>query len=88
MAYVDFKVTIWERVHIDDDKVDEVIEKIKDGTVTSSEDMFTEFEDRVAIETEFLLETCEQISPEENDNQATIEVGIKGGEAIYTNEIK
>ena len=31
MAYVDFKVTIWERVHFDDADIEKVSEKIKVG---------------------------------------------------------
>ena len=86
MAYVDFKVTIWERVYFDDADIEKVAEKIKNGIVSSSEDMFTEFEDRVAYDSEFLLETCEQMSIEENGNQSTIELLNSEGETICTNE--
>jgi hypothetical protein len=86
MAYVDFKVTIWERVHFDDADIEKVSEKIKNGIVSSSEDMFTEFEDRVAHDSEFLLETAEQMPIEENDNQSTIELFNSEGETICTNE--
>jgi len=86
MGYVDFKVTIWERVHFDDADIEKVAEKIKNGIVSSSEDMFTEFEDRVAHDSEFLLETAEQMSIEENDNQSTIELLNSEGETICTNE--
>jgi len=86
MAYVDFKVTIWERVHFDDADIEKVSEKIKNGIVTSSEDMFTEFEDRVAHDSEFLLETAEQMPIEENDNQSTVELFNSEGETILTNE--
>jgi hypothetical protein len=86
MAYVDFKVTIWERVHFDDADIEKVAEKIKNGIVSSSEDMFTEFEDRVAHDSEFLLETAEQMPIEENDNQSTVELFNSDGETILTNE--
>ena len=86
MAYVDFKVTIWERVHFDDADIEKVAEKIKNGIVSSSEDMFTEFEDRVAHDSEVLLETSEQMSVEENDNQSTVELFNSDGETILTNE--
>ena len=86
MGYVDFKVTIWERVYFDDADIEKVAEKIKNGIVSSSEDMFTEFEDRVAYDSEFLLETCEQMSIEENGNQSTIELLNSEGETICTNE--
>ena len=86
MAYVDFKITIWERVYFDDVDIEKVSEKIKNGMVSSSEDMFTEFEDRVAHDSEILLETAGQMTPEENDNQSTIELYNSDGETIHTNE--
>jgi len=86
MAYVDFKITVWERVYFDDADIEKVAEKIKNGIVTSSEDMFTEFEDRVAHDSEVLLETSEQMSVEENDNQSTVELFNSEGETILTNE--
>ena len=86
MAYVDFKVTIWERVHIDDESVEKVAEKIKKGIVTCSNDVYSEFDERVAIECEILHETAEQMSLEENDNQSTIELFNANGETICTNE--
>jgi hypothetical protein len=86
MAYVDFKVTIWERVHFDDADIEKVVEKIKNGIVSSSEDMFTEFEDRVAYDSELLHETAEQMSIEENGNQSTIELLNSDGDTICTNE--
>ncbi len=86
MAYVDFKVTIWERVYFDDNRIDEVSEKINNGSVTSSEDMFTEFDDRVAYDSEFLPDTAEQMPIEENDNQSTIELFNSEGETILTNQ--
>lgn len=88
MAYVDFKVTIWERVHFDDNRLDEVKEKIENGSVACSTDMFTEFEDRVAYDSELLNETAEQLSPKENDNQSTIELFNSNCDIICTNEIK
>jgi len=86
MAYVDFKVTIWERVHFDDADIEKVAEKIKNGIVSSSEDMFTEFEDRVAHDSEFLLETAEQMSIEDNGNQSTVELYNGDGDTVCTNE--
>ena len=48
--------------------------------------MFTEFEDRVAYDSEFLLETSEQMTIEENGNQSTVELYNGGGDTICTNE--
>jgi hypothetical protein len=48
--------------------------------------MFTEFEDRVAYDSELLHETAEQMSIEENGNQSTIELLNSDGDTICTNE--
>ena len=85
MAYVDFKITIWERVYFDDKDVDKVSDKLKSGLVSSSEDMFTEFDERVAHDSEVMYETAEQMPPEENDNQPTIELYNSNGEIVFNN---
>ena len=85
MAYVDFKITIWERVFIDDESVDEIAKKIKDGTINSSDDLFNEFES-ITFDSDVMYETAEQITLEENDNQSTIELHNSEGETICTNE--
>jgi len=85
MAYVDFKITIWERVFIDDESVDEIAKKIKDGIINSSDDLFNEFES-VTFDSDVMYETAEQITLEENDNQSTIELHNREGETICTNE--
>ena len=87
MGYVDFKVTSWERVYVDDDNIDMVIDKIKSGEVSSSDDIYTEFEVGVAISSEILLETVESMTVEENDGQSTIEV-YRNNEDVYTNAVE
>jgi hypothetical protein len=83
MAQVDFKVTVWERVIIDDDKLDEVMAKIKSGEITSSDDLLNE--DCNAYFEGTVEETLEQMTPEENDNQSTIEVLDDDGNTICSN---
>jgi len=84
MAQIDFKVTVWERVTIDDDKLDDVIARIKDGTITSSNDLFDCLDDDCTYEGT-IDDTMEQMLPIENDNQSTIEVLNGEGETIFTN---
>jgi hypothetical protein len=75
MGYVDFKITTWERVQIDDDKVAEVIELIKSGEINSSNDLIDyEEKDFGQLYDGVITETEEQMLPEENDGQSTIEV--------------
>ena len=84
MAQIDFKVTVWERVTIDDDKLDDVIARIKDGTITSSNDLFDCLDDDCTYEGT-IDDTIEQMLPIENENQSTIEVLNGEGETIFTN---
>jgi hypothetical protein len=84
MAQIDFKVTVWERVTIDDDKLDDVIARIKDGTITSSNDLFDCLDDDCTYEGT-IDDTIEQMLPIENGNQSTIEVLNGEGETIFTN---
>jgi hypothetical protein len=87
MGFVDFKITIWERIYIDDDKIDMVVDKIKNGEVASSDDMYTQFEDRVAIYNEVMYDTGEQMTLDENGGNSTIEV-YRDNEDVYTNGVK
>jgi len=84
MAQIDFKVTVWERVTIDDDKLDDVIARIKDGTIISSNDLFDCLDDDCTYEG-IIDDTIEEMLPIENDNQSTIEVLNGEGETIFTN---
>jgi hypothetical protein len=86
MALIDFKVTTWERMSIDDDKLDDVIAKIKSGEITSSNDLFDIDPD--CFFEGIVDETTEQMTIEENDNQSTIEIINAEGETIFTNVAK
>jgi hypothetical protein len=86
MAHIDFKITIWERVIIDDDKVPDLINRIKDGSVMSSSDLFEVFDDECHYEG-ILYDTSDQMTVEENDNQSTIEVYEKN-EMVFSNDEK
>ena len=68
--YVDYKVTVWKRVHFNEDtnpkKVIQVIEE------NGLDDVFDE--ELGFVEQETLYETEEEITPEENEDYSTIEV--------------
>jgi hypothetical protein len=83
MAYIDFKITTWERVSVPDDQLDEIIEQIKNGEINSSSDLCDECEDASFEGT--IDETAEQMSPSENDGQSTIEAFKDDGESVYDN---
>lgn len=80
--YVDYKVEIWHRAFFSENadmkKVSEVAKK-------NLEDIFDE--DLGFIEDDFIFETEYCVSPEENDNQSTIEVYEEDKE-IWNNEVK
>jgi hypothetical protein len=83
MAHIDFKITSWERVQVSDDKVEEIISKIKSGEISSSEDLI-----ELTINSEYLGiidDTTEQMTIEENDGQSTIEI-LVDTETVFTNE--
>lgn len=84
MAQVDFKVTVWERVTIADDKLDDVIARIKDGTITTSNELFDYLNGDCSYGGT-IDDTIEQMSPLENDNQSTIEVLNDDYETVFTN---
>lgn len=86
MAHIDFKITIWERVKIDDDKVSDVINRIKDGSIMSSSDLFDVL-DNDCFNEGILDDTGQQMTVEENDNQPTIEV-YKNNEIVFSNDEK
>ena len=78
--YIDIKVTIWERLHFQDDTdMDSLVERLKNGEtpddLCGEEDGFSEMD--------ILYDTEEHLSPEENGS-STIEV-FKNDETIWTN---
>ena len=83
--YRDEKQTIWIRTRFDiqAESYEEALEKIKEVEVDKSES----YENTHYWE--FLEETLEEITPEENKGEATIEIHSEDtDELIYTNEIK
>ena len=70
MKYVDIKYTIWQRVHFHKEtNMNEIIELIKTGNEDSIFD-----EELGFMENEVLYDTEEQLSLEDNEGNATIEV--------------
>jgi len=80
--YVDFKVTVWCRAHLDDVDMTEVVEAMKKGE--GSNYLFAE---ELAYEWETLSGTEEPLSVEENQGNCTVEV-YDGDELIWDNTQK
>ena len=75
--YLDYKCTVWRRIHIPDDKNDKgyILEKLKQG----AEPLFTD------AEYETLYDTSEDMTVEENGGCSTIELFDFEGELLFKN---
>jgi hypothetical protein len=76
--YIDFKITMWCRMYLEDDAdLNEIIKKIETG-ITPIELFDPEFGYN---SDDYLYDTEEYLTPVENNNQATIEIyeGITDG---------
>lgn len=82
---VAFKITTWGRVSVPENLEKEVLELVKQGKVTCSNDIYelVEFHDNLSYD--IVEGTEEQMSLEDNDGQSTIEVMLDG-ETIFTNQ--
>lgn len=85
--YIDTKVTIWGRIHLKDDAdMNKLIEMLKkNNSINSICDESLGFS-----EYEILYDTEEEITPEENNGDPTIEVfddAICSVEPLWTNQI-
>lgn len=68
--YIDYKVTIWKRIHFNENTdPKKVIQALEEGGL---DDVFDE--ELGFVEQEILYETEEKMIPEENDGCSTIEV--------------
>lgn len=82
---VDFKITTWERVVVPDEHKDEVISRLKDGSITTSNQL-VEFVDGKGGDFEYgiIAEAEEQVSLDDNDGYTTIEAWVDK-KSVYTN---
>ena len=84
--YLDFKVTVWERVYIPEEIKEEVIEALHTGQVQTSNDAFCIFLDKGVYFEGTIEETEEQMTPEKNGGYSTIEfLDDDGEEPIFKN---
>lgn len=78
----DFKVTTWERVTVDPKHEEQLLRLIKEGEITSANDVFSYDFD---AECNKLDDADEQMTVEENGGASTIEVIGDNGENIFKN---
>jgi hypothetical protein len=81
MAYIDYKVTSWVRMEIDDEQLEEAQELIKEGVTPSDLDIILN-----PTDINNLFEVEEYLPVEENGGQATIELYTNGSILVYSND--
>ena len=81
MGHIDRKITIWQRHYFNDKDISDIIGDVKYIDENFVNEMIFSCEDN-----EFIIESCEEISFEENNNQRTIEVYNRKGDMIWSNE--
>lgn len=84
---IDFKITTWERIEIEDNALlEEIKSKLEDGTIHSSNSLI-DYCNNNNINCEYMgiiLETEHQLTPEENNGEVTIEILSDNGPAVDT----
>ena len=83
--YIDFKITTWERIHIEDESLkDKIVAALKSGEITSADDVYELDKD---ANRELLYDVEEQMTVEDNDGFSTIEAYEEEGTLLYQNGI-
>ena len=89
--HIDFKVTIWERICVPKPLQQKVKELIKKGHFKSADDLYHWLDDinddeeqKEIFKNEMLFDTTEQLTPEENNGEPTIEAFIDDN-IVYEN---
>jgi hypothetical protein len=80
---VDFKITTWERVEINEELEKKVLAELQKGKIKSANDLI-EFMGEGS--SEIIDETSDQMSLTDNKGQRTIDFLDDSGESVYSNE--
>ena len=81
---IDFKITTWERITIPQELEQEVLKAIQNEEITNADDLIEMFGDECFNEG-ILSDVSQQMTIEENDHNATIEVINDKGNTIFDN---
>ena len=81
---IDFKITTWERISVPQELEEQVIKAIQNEEITNADDLFELFGDECFNEG-ILSDVSQQMSIEENDDNATIEIINDKGDTIFDN---
>lgn len=81
---VDFKITTWERITVPQELQEAVIKAIANESITNADDLIEMFGDDCFYEG-ILTDVSQEMSIDENDGNATIEVLDDKGNTIFDN---
>lgn len=82
MSTLDIKFSIWERIKFDnEEQMLDVMEKLKTGELRTGLDVM----DYLEVYSEPLDDTSEELTPEENNSNPTLEIIDDEGEIIWNN---
>ena len=81
---VDFKITTWERITVPQELQEAVIKAIANESITNADDLIEMFGDDCFYEG-IITDVSQQMSIDENDGNATIEVLDDKGNTIFDN---
>lgn len=81
MGYIDYKVTSWVRIHIEESQIDEAQKMIEHGDCPN--DLINYLD---PSEVESLIEVEDYLPIEENDGQSTIELYTEDANLVYSND--
>jgi hypothetical protein len=84
MAHLDFKVTCWKRLRVPDEKIEEVIQRLKESDCDDVYDL-QDIEGVYFISDGPDAECEEAMIPHENGGSATQELYNAAGDIIYHN---
>ena len=84
MAHLDFKITSWKRLRIPDEKVEEVIARLKESDCDEVYDL-QEIEGVFFVQDGPDAECEEAMIPDENNGSSTQELYNSEGDIIYQN---
>jgi hypothetical protein len=81
---IDFKITTWERISVPQELQEAVTKAIANEEITCADDLIEMFGDDCFNEG-ILSDVSQQMTIEENDHNATIEVINDKGDTIFDN---
>ena len=81
---IDFKITTWERISVPQELQEAVTKAIANEEITCADDLIEMFGDDCFNEG-ILSDVSQQMTIEENDHNATIEVLNDKGDTIFDN---